>query len=163
MNGRYKTGYNVEIDKLSLDQNLLTWIDTGRPITGTNVLGFKPKITDDMKLQIYWEPIRQTIDIKFQQQLPGDYNIYRFVFPTVPMYIGKDTLDNQLIRIVIYIPNLVARLLHRHRILNRPDHQPAPPNRTLHQFQIPPVFPARHNLPSLPITNRIRPSQPRPI
>jgi hypothetical protein len=46
VNGKYTTGYKTIIDQ-DKDGNLLTtWIDTGRSINGTNLLGFRPQLDE---------------------------------------------------------------------------------------------------------------------
>jgi hypothetical protein len=100
VNGRYKTGYKIIIDN-DEDGLLSTWIDTGRPINGTNSLGFHPYITEEDTLQLYVESIRRTLDLRYKETKNGDYNIYRFTFKdqNTDIYVGDETLDNKYIRV----------------------------------------------------------------
>lgn len=44
VNGYYSTGYKIIIDQDSDGNQLTTWIDTGRSLNGTNLLGFHPQL-----------------------------------------------------------------------------------------------------------------------
>lgn len=52
VNGHYKTGFKTIVDQ---DENgtTMAWIDTGRPINGTNLLGFHTYVKNDETLQVF--------------------------------------------------------------------------------------------------------------
>lgn len=79
VNGRYSTGYKTIIDQTKDGDLLATWIDTGRPINGTTLLGFHPQLDEKEQLQIYLEPYRLTVNLKYDSNVENtNYSIFKY-------------------------------------------------------------------------------------
>lgn len=103
INGRYSTGYKTIIDQDENATLLSTWIDTGRPINGTNLLGFRPQLDQKQQLQVYLEQFRRTFNLKFEGKLTDtNYSIFRYSFVEQEreLFVGDETLDGRYIKLV---------------------------------------------------------------
>ena len=96
--GHMATGYKYPIT--IQDSNVTyTWVDTGRPVDGTNLYGFHTSVTSDDTLTAYIEDLHSNVVFKFDSYVAD--NKLKFV-PNDPReyFVGNDTLDGFYARIV---------------------------------------------------------------
>ena len=99
--GRNTTGYKYPV--FMQDYNITyTWVDTGREIKGTNMLGFHTSVSSDDVLSVFVEDLRRAYEFKYD----SDVSFNKLKFTTkdgADYFIGNDTLNGFFAHIVTYL------------------------------------------------------------